>query len=314
MDELITKARRVSRNPYAYLDGDGAFGAVAPGQDAVASQAVLQRSATHDPYAGLNGEGGFDHLADQPHPPAEVVKQSTSPSSIKPEDPRFARAFQLVEEMKRKLWEQRHQLWPEGVPTNPVDLLDPGVALQMEGFTFDMVDTLGEHSFEGKTMAVAGIIDRPSKSVQTSRQLPFNTRRFTAAHELGHALMHDGMRMHRDRPMDGPNQDGSKRDWAEKEADKFATYFLMPEKLVRERFRKAFLCEQFVITDDRLFALSQGTQDDLRERIKTERDLAKTLARAESYNGQYFHSLAKQFHVSVEAMAIRLEELKLVVF
>ena len=35
------------------------------------------------------------------------------------------------------------------------------------------------------------------------------------------------------------------------------------------------------------------------------------LAAAECFDGTHFHSLAKQFGVSVEAMAIRLEELKL---
>ena len=41
------------------------------------------------------------------------------------------------------------------------------------------------------------------------------------------------------------------------------------------------------------------------------RDISRILAKTESFNGQYFRSLADQFYVSVEAMAIRLEELSL---
>lgn len=312
MDELIRKARLASCNPYAYLDGEGGFDAVLPAPESAAPLRVLRRVETLNPWAGLNGDGEFDYAASDEQP-ARPAQKASQPSAREPEDKRFARAFQLVEDMKAKLWKHRHELWPEGVPTDPVDLLDPEVALQMEGFSFDMADSLGEHSFGGKTIAVAGIIDRPSKSVRTSRQLPFNTRRFTVAHELGHALMHEGMRMHRDRPMDGSNQDGLRREWAEYEADKFATYFLMPEKLVRERFHQAFLCDQFVITEDTLFALDPGDKYKMRERIKTVRDLSKILAKVENYNGRHFYSLAKQFHVSVEAMAIRLEELELVV-
>ena len=42
------------------------------------------------------------------------------------------------------------------------------------------------------------------------------------------------------------------------------------------------------------------------------RDLAKLLADSESYNGVRFISLANQFRVSTTTMAIRLEELELV--
>jgi len=42
------------------------------------------------------------------------------------------------------------------------------------------------------------------------------------------------------------------------------------------------------------------------------RQLARILASARSYNGRHFPSLADQFHASVEALAIRLEELALI--
>jgi hypothetical protein len=42
--------------------------------------------------------------------------------------------------------------------------------------------------------------------------------------------------------------------------------------------------------------------------------LTRILSGAMYYNGMHFSSLAEQFSVSIEAMAIRLEELKLVQF
>jgi hypothetical protein len=47
------------------------------------------------------------------------------------------------------------------------------------------------------------------------------------------------------------------------------------------------------------------------KKFKTLRQLSRVLASAEHYNGLQFNSLANQFRVTNEAMAIRLEELEL---
>lgn len=86
----------------------------------------------------------------------------------------------------------------------------------------------------------------------------------------------------------------------------------MPEKQVRARFRDQFGTEYFALTDDTAFALSMGGLDSLGKKFRTLRDVSGFLASTEQYASQRFYSLASQFGVSVEAMAIRLEELELV--
>ncbi|MEJ1469641.1 MAG: ImmA/IrrE family metallo-endopeptidase [Candidatus Sedimenticola sp. (ex Thyasira tokunagai)] len=312
LEQLISQARFKMQNPYAYSDDKGGFDAVANDSSTPIHRPPLSRSASGNQYAGLNGEGEIDYVSAEKAIP-HVKQQSSLTLTQTSKDQLHSRVHKLVNETKRRIWKNRHQLWPEGVPTDPVDLLDPEIAIRMSGFEFEMADTLGEYSSDGRQVAVAGIIDQSTKSVRISRQLPHNTHRFTAAHELGHALLHEGMHMHRDRPLDSNQQTGSSRDRFEVEADKFATYFLMPEKLVRERFRQTFLCDQFTLTEESIFALDPSGSLNLMQKHKTPRDLAWILATAEGYNGKHFHSLASQFRVSKKAMAIRLEELQLIV-
>ena len=110
--------------------------------------------------------------------------------------------------------------------------------------------------------------------------------------------------------MDGSDIRGT-RNFQELQADKFAAYFLMPRKLVESKFESLFLTEKFKVNEETVFALNSGSVSDFRAQCKDLRDLSKTLASAEYYNGINFHSISKQFRVSVEAMAIRLEELGL---
>ena len=85
----------------------------------------------------------------------------------------------------------------------------------------------------------------------------------------------------------------------------------MPEKQVRLAFRDMFLTDCFELSEDTAFALNAGSLDSLRDRCRTLRDLSRILAGATQYNGVHFNPLARQFGISVEAMAIRLEELDL---
>lgn len=271
-------------------------------------QQISASRALHQcPYGYLDGEGDFDAA-----PPNRQRNQAEQPSQAYPrKGAGIAWIEQAARKLQRDIWRRRHDLWPDGVPADPVALLDPAIALRLIGFDYELADTLGQYANESGTFEVAGIIDRASKRVRNSRQLPFETRAFTAAHELGHALLHAGMRMHRDRPLDGSQQDRTRRDRTEYEADKFASLFLMPEKLLRTRFRQLFLCEKFIIDEATAFAIDPSDKHDLLSGKKTLRERARILASATSYNGRHFPSLAEQFNVSVGAMAIRLEELDL---
>ena len=306
----ISASRTLHQCPYAYLDGDGDFDAAPNVIEASPAQVSADRLKLENQYAHLDGAGS---LRAQSAPPDKTHTEPTEP--VQPNvhrGPGIAWIQRAAKKLQRDIWRRRDELWPDGVPTDPAALLDPAVALHLIGFDYELVDTLGQYSNESGTFEVAGIIDRPSKRVCNSRQLPFETRAFTAAHELGHALLHEGMRMHRDRPLDGSQQGRGRRDRAEFEADKFASFFLMPEKLLRARFRKLFLCATFAVDEATAFALDPADKHRLLSEKKPLRDLSRMLASATSYNGRQFPSLAKQFKVSVEAMAIRLEELGLI--
>ena len=91
--------------------------------------------------------------------------------------------------------------------------------------------------------------------------------------------------MHRDRPLDGSQQDRGRRDRAEYEADKFASFFLMPENLLRNRFRQLFLCDRFGIDEATAFALDPADKHRLLAEKKTPRDLSRILVSAATSAG-----------------------------
>src|SRR3954469_15413429 len=78
------------------------------------------------------------------------------------------------------------------------------------------------------------------------------------------------------------------RDSEEWQADKFASYFLMPTKLVKRTFARLFLTEQFRISEETAFALNERSTRALRGQCGDLRGLARLLAKTTSYNGAHF--------------------------
>jgi hypothetical protein len=116
--------------------------------------------------------------------------------------------------------------------------------------------------------------------------------------------------LHRDRAVDGPT---TRRNVTEREADQFASCFLMPARLVLEHFRDYFGCDFVRLSEESIFGLGMGGGVDraLRQ-IRSTRDISLLLASANAYMGRHFYPLAQLFRVSPIAMAIRIEELSLV--
>jgi hypothetical protein len=305
----ISESRALLENPYAHADGDGSFDAVANPIAASAEQVAANRRLLENQYAHLDGAGRLSAVTPTPPSRTGATTRAKVPADVN--NAGYKRIEDAAQKLRETIWYRRHELWPDGVPTDPVEMLDPAIGLRLIDFDYDLAETIGQLSTEYGTFEVAGIIDRPSRRVRISRQLPFKTRKFTAAHELGHAILHEGVLMHRDRSLDGSQQESGIRDKVEIEADKFATFFLMPDKLVKARFRQAFLCDKFVISEATTFALDPSDSFKLLSGKKSLREVARILANATTYNGRHFPSLADQFHVSVAAMAIRLEELGL---
>lgn len=214
----------------------------------------------------------------------------------------------IVRRLQNTLWLQRDKIWKNENYENPIHVLKPDVVLKkvME-YTYLLSDTLGIYEQGGDLFEIAGSIDKSKKRVEVSKKFPQETQNFTTAHELGHAILHRQKILHRDKPMDGSRL--SPRNQEEMQADKFATYFLMPSKLVEDIFFKIFEMPKFVINENTVLAIRAGSISALRERCQNLRGLARFLASTDYYGGKSFNTLAKIFSVSIETMAIRLEEL-----
>lgn len=212
------------------------------------------------------------------------------------------------------LWKHRDLIWLNNSPNHPAKVLQPGIALKKAlAYNFVQVEKLDIIDDENGRFETAGIIDQKDKIVLISNNFDKNTQNFTSAHELGHALLHKQTILHRDRPINGTT-DNFKRNITERQADKFATNFLMPAKLVKNEFIEIFQTDRFVINQLTAFNLIKDSPSKLRNECKNLRGLATKLASSERYDNQSFISIAELFNVSVTAMAIRLEELGLIEF
>ncbi|SEO00777.1 Formiminotetrahydrofolate cyclodeaminase [bacterium A37T11] len=215
-------------------------------------------------------------------------------------------------QLQRLVWKHRDKIWSKNAPTNPLQILIPDVLFKkVLGYDYLYSNELGLNGNQTEMSEVAGIIDQQKKLVLISNDFSPQVMAFTAAHELGHAILHNQSVLHRDIPVDGGESKG-RRNPQELQADKFASYFLMPRKQINEIFQTFFLTDKFVIDESNAFNLIQGSPSQLKAECRSLRGLSRKLAKAEYFAGITFKSLADVFNVSVEAMAIRLEELGLV--
>lgn len=218
----------------------------------------------------------------------------------------------LVSAIQNCMWKYRDYIWKKNIPNQPLEIIDPIRLLKKLGYQYKEFESLGNYEHEDGRFEVAGIINTQKKHVSISQNFIPETINFTIAHELGHAILHPNQTLHRDRPMDGTGA-AITNDFKEIQANRFASNFLMPRKILMRLFNSLFLTNKFEINTQT--ALCFGVQvRELRDMCKSKRDLSKLLASAEFYNGAAFQSISEQFQVSVETMAIRLEELDLVTY
>lgn len=292
-------------NPYASLSTMHS-NTIPPKKTRMTNSELLPNlRSMQDPYASVPGNTvKLSKYAVMGNPYARINEANAE------NDQHISRFEKLARDIHIKLWKHRKEFWPNGVPADPVELLDPSVAFRSIGYTHDIYETLDDYS-NGEKFKIAGLIDQNNKKAYVSNQFSPEIQRFTSAHELGHALMHQGSGLHRDRALDGSPVNG-KKDKIETEADKFAAFFLMPKNLVINRFEKHFSAHAFILNDATMFALDPGNKMNLIENKKNLRFISRILAETDQYNSHHFIPLSKQFRVSVEAMAIRLEELELI--
>lgn len=276
--EFLRRRRRALQNPYAHIEQLE--------EARAASSKSISESRLHlqNQYAYLDGDGHFSAMRSDPQSKGRVVE-----SAIK----------DAVRDLHVKLWRARRS--PDQKPN---DVLDVGTAATLVGFSMSLVPELGTFDVGGRRVRVAGSLDRIRRQIMISSSFRPSVQKFTAAHEIAHAILHPQIDiLHRDRAVLG---DVGARDEIEREADLFATLFLMPEKLVKSEFESRFLTQKLTLTDHSEHALGV-----VGKCVPRHDQLSRFLASTTQYNGRHFYSLVEYFGLSVEAVALRLEELEL---
>ena len=307
--EQITADRKEKENPYAHIDGEDNYSALQLNQ---ADRVAESRRKLENPYAHLDEDGKYS-VATQ-NSKLEANSNLIRLSDFRNPDSLGKRLSiqeidTIVKALLQQIWKNRKSLFCTGKAVDPTQMLDPIVVLKALGYDVSSVAGLGQHDDGSGVNEVAGYIDSSKKIVGISHRFPPAVRNFTAAHELGHAVLHKAVGFHRDRALDGGNASGPRKR-EEIEANKFASLFLMPENLVKSEFQKRFLTEHFTIEDDSAFLLAGSSTDELKKKVKNTHHLARMLAESERYHTN-FKSMKSLFNVSTIAMAIRLEELNL---
>lgn len=214
----------------------------------------------------------------------------------------------LARRIQNSLWKYKDLIWSVKEPNNLLGVLKPEKVIKLLRYTFHKVDTLGVNE---QNEEIAGIINNNDFTITISSMYKPNVVNFTTAHELGHALLHNKIELHRDLPLDGAFSE-TNRSIEEIQADKFAAYFLMPKKIVIQLFQELFRTDRIGINEETALALNYRSLDEFRKNIHSRRDLSRIIADCQYYNFSHFKSISRIFQVSIEAMAIRLEELDLI--
>lgn len=247
-------------------------------------------------------------LLENPYFYADAQFTGSERQARQPNAHRVSAIEQIVVNLQREIWDRRSEL---GLPadTRPVDVLEAKYAAQVLGYGYFLRSSLGWITGGREPTVVAGLIDASKQIIEVATDIEQRVARFTSAHEVGHAALHPQLTgLHRDRPLTGALP---RRDRIEYEADKFAVFFLMPRKLITEQFLLRFIAP-FEFNEPTCYALLGKPSSSARELLPTLRHISRALASATQFNGRNFVSLAGYFGVSVETMAIRIEELQLV--
>ena len=211
-----------------------------------------------------------------------------------------------VRELQTEIWYKRHELGINNF--DPVDLFDPRIAAKVLGWDLEEVPSIPDWP-PNKRMRIAGMVDPQRKLISISQEIDSPVRRFTAAHEIGHIILHKPQHLLRERPIKGPRK--SIQDVKEREADSFAALFLMPERLVKKRFEATFGVKLPInITDDIAFWLDPNDAENLlREGLYSMGPKFALAKCSTNFSGIPIVPIHKQFKVSIEAMANRIDEL-----
>ena len=213
-----------------------------------------------------------------------------------------------------EVWSRRKFLWPAGNPPI-VAMFEPRIVAPILELEYELREQIGADGPQRPGFEAAGLLDRRRRIVVISSRFGYPTQRFTAAHEIGHYVLHPWIgdqTVHRDRAVDGAGSVG--RAPIEQEADYFAACLLVPLKLLEEQFFARFSSRKpLPLTETVAFHLGERDIGRLFAAPTNSLTFARLVARAESFDTKRFQSLADHFGVSVGALAIRLREAGLIV-
>jgi Zn-dependent peptidase ImmA (M78 family) len=215
--------------------------------------------------------------------------------------------------LQYEIWTSSDFLWEFGKPSRIEQMFTPEVAARVCHLNYEPVG--GVAANEWNKFASAGTLDRDRGTIRVSTQFGYTTQRFTGAHEIGHFLLHpqlgSGGVIHRDRPISGSVSNW--RPLVEVEADYFAACFLMPRKLVIQAYEDRFGSRKPPQkTEAVLYHLFKRDMNTYFSAPRGSKIFARAVASTTAFDTKRFPSLADQFGVSPDALAIRLEELGLV--
>jgi IrrE N-terminal-like domain len=206
-----------------------------------------------------------------------------------------------------EVWSQRKILW-NTEPLVPA-MFEPRIVAGILGLEYELRDSIG--AIDSRNAEAAGVLNRRRETISISTKFEYEVQRFTAAHEIGHFVLHPRIGFeieHRDRPIFGM---AGGRPQHEADADYFAACLLVPRKALIAEFEARFGTRKpLPYTTTTAYHVGLTIKD-----FETSRDhlmFAKAAARTQSFDRLRFLSLADFFKVSVSALAIRLWECGLI--
>lgn len=214
-----------------------------------------------------------------------------------------------VRRLQVEIYSRRHVRYPLGVPDVPT-LFDPRNVADHCDLYYEERDRL-DTDYRGGGEA-AGIWQRDRSTILVSTRFSYETRRFTAGHEIGHYILHPHVgdrTLHRELPI------GGSRSWRppqEREADYFSACLLMPRGAVEKEFDARFGSKHPLVLTETVAYHLKADAGQLFAQRQGSLMFAEAVARAQQFDRRRFKSLAQYFGVSATTMAIRLEELDLV--
>ena len=214
-----------------------------------------------------------------------------------------------VRRLQVEIYGQRDVRYSLGVPDIPT-LFDPRNVAEHCGLFYEDRGHL-ETDYRGGGEA-AGLWQRDRLTILVSLRYSYEVRRFTAGHEIGHFLLHPHIgdrTLHRELAL---GIQTSHRSAVEKEADYFSACLLMPRNAVVKEFSARFGGKHPLVLTDTVAYHLKADERVLFAQPAGSLMFAEAVARAMQFDRRHFKSLAEHFGVSVRAMAIRLDELKLI--